>query len=350
MLPLEKMIRIDGAQGEGGGQMLRTSLSLSLITGQPFQIENIRAGRKKPGLLRQHLAAVLAAAEIGQAEVDGAQLGSESLLFRPKTIKPGNYRFVIGTAGSGTLVFQTVLPALMLASGPSTIIIEGGTHNKAAPPFDFLDRTFLPFVRRMGPRVDLSLERFGFYPAGGGCFRAEITPCRKLTPLSLGARGAVVQKRVTAVVANLPAQIAKREVNTAIHMLSAPVDSRLVETKESAGPGNVVMVEIESNEVTEIFTAFGEIGITAENVAREAVREARDYLVSDSVAGEHLTDQLLLPFALAGAGSFTASKCNQHATTNIEIVKRFLPVCFEVEQLDSHIRIAVGDQFGKVAC
>jgi RNA 3'-terminal phosphate cyclase (ATP) len=341
MLAVENMIRIDGAQGEGGGQMLRTSLSLSLITGQPFQIENIRAGRKKPGLLRQHLAAVLAASEIGDAELEGAHLGSQSLSFRPKTVKPGDYRFVIGTAGSGTLVFQTVLPALMLASGPSTLVIEGGTHNQGAPPFDFLDRTFLPFIRRMGPQVNLCLQRYGFYPAGGGCFRAEIAPYAKLTPLTLGVRRTVIQKRVTALVANLSGQIARREIDTAVHMLSAPVEGRLIDTKESPGPGNVVMVEIESDEVTEIFTAFGEIGITAENVARQAVREARDYLVSDTVAGEHLTDQLLLPFALAGEGSFTASKWNQHAATNVRIIRQFLPVRFNTHDSDHHTRVQV---------
>jgi RNA 3'-terminal phosphate cyclase (ATP) len=341
MVTLEKMIRIDGAQGEGGGQMLRTSLSLSLITGQPFQIENVRAGRNKPGLLRQHLAAVLAAAEIGEAEVEGAQLGSQFLLFKPKTIKAGNYRFVIGTAGSGTLVFQTVLPALMLATGPSTLIIEGGTHNQAAPPFDFLDRTFLPFIRRMGPKVHLALERFGFYPAGGGCFRAEIEPCTRLTPLALGVRGAVKQKLVTAVVANLPAQIAKREVDTATQMLSGTTEGRIINTKQSPGPGNVVMVEVESAEVTEIFTAFGEIGISAENVARDAVREARAYLISDAIAGEHLADQLLLPFALAGKGRFTASNCNQHATTNMEIIRRFLRVRFETQAVDGYFQINV---------
>lgn len=341
MLALKNMIGIDGAQGEGGGQMLRTSLSLSLITGQPFQMENIRAGRKKPGLLRQHLAAVLAAARVGQAEIDGAHLGSQSLSFKPKTVKPGDYRFVIGTAGSGTLVFQTVLPALMLASEPSTLVIEGGTHNTSAPPFDFLDRTFLPFIRRMGPQVKLLLDRYGFYPAGGGGFRAEITPCDKLTPLTIGRRGPVIQKRVTAIVANLPGQIAKREIDTAEHMLSVPVESRIIDTKNSPGPGNVVMVEIESDAVTEIFTSFGEIGITAENVAREAVREAREYLISDAVAGEHLTDQLLLPFALAGEGKFTTSKCNQHAATNMEIIQSFLPVSFETAERNGYVEISI---------
>ncbi len=140
------LIRIDGSFGEGGGQILRTALSLSLVTGRPIQIDNIRAGRERPGLLRQHLTAVLAAAEIGQAQVEGAVLGSTSIGFVPGPVKAGEYRFAVGSAGSGTLVFQTVLPALMLATGPSRLVIEGGTHNDAAPPFPFLERAFLPLV------------------------------------------------------------------------------------------------------------------------------------------------------------------------------------------------------------
>src|SRR5688572_7099138 len=162
------MIRIDGSVGEGGGQILRTALSLSLATGTPFQIENIRAGRKNAGLLRQHLTAVLAAAEIGSAETAGASLGSTALTFTPKSVRGGEFRFAVGTAGSATLVFQTILPALLLAGTPSRVEIEGGTHNMAAPPFDFLKRTFLPVLRRMGANISLELKRYGFYPAGGG--------------------------------------------------------------------------------------------------------------------------------------------------------------------------------------
>jgi hypothetical protein len=163
MLGDRVMIRIDGSLGEGGGQILRNSLSLSLATGKPFRIENIRAGRERPGLLRQHLTAVLAAVEVGGAGVEGATLGSTAVTFSPGKVRAGDYRFAVGTAGSGTLVLQTVLPALLTADAPSHIAIEGGTHNSAAPPFDFLDRAFLPLIERMGPKVRLQFERFGFY-------------------------------------------------------------------------------------------------------------------------------------------------------------------------------------------
>jgi RNA 3'-terminal phosphate cyclase (ATP) len=336
------LIQIDGSFGEGGGQILRTALSLSLVTGRPIQIDNIRAGRQKPGLLRQHLTAVLAAAEIGQAQVEGAALGSTSIHFVPGPVKAGEYRFAVGSAGSGTLVFQTILPALMLAAGPSKLVIEGGTHNDAAPPFPFLERAFLPLVERMGPRVQVRLERPGFYPAGGGLFTAEIHPAVRLKPLHLGERAEVAGRRVVAIVANLPREIAEREVKTAARLLEWGPETQVIEsTRESAGPGNVVMVEVESRGVTEIFTAFGKTGVSAERVANVAVQEAQEYLGSRAAAGEHLADQLLLPMALAGAGSFTAVKLNRHAQTNMEVIRRFLPVRFECSEAGECVTVAV---------
>jgi RNA 3'-terminal phosphate cyclase (ATP) len=336
------MIRIDGSFGEGGGQILRTSLSLSLATGKPFRMEHIRAGRERPGLQRQHLTAVLAAAEVGGAEVEGATPGSTAVSFSPGKVRAGEYRFAVGTAGSGTLVFQTVLPALLTADAPSRIAIEGGTHNSAAPPFDFLERAFLPLVGRMGPRVRLQFERYGFYPAGGGRFCAEIEPARSLTALHVGERGEIVSRRIVAVVANLPAHIAVREVDTAARMLDWNKDcGKIDQTRNSPGPGNIVMVEIETAEVTEIFSAFGQAGVRAEKVASIAAGDAREYLGSRAAAGEHLTDQLLLPLALAGAGSFTAEKINAHSRTNMAVISEFLPVRFETRDEDGFTRVRI---------
>jgi RNA 3'-terminal phosphate cyclase (ATP) len=327
------MIRIDGSFGEGGGQILRTALSLSLATGQPFRIEGIRAGRERPGLLRQHLTAVLAAAELSNAEIEGAKLGSTLLTFSPGPVRGGDYTFSVGTAGSATLVFQTILPALMLGQQPSSVVLEGGTHNPAAPPFDFLARTFLPILHRMGPNVSAHLERYGFYPAGGGRFRAEIEPVSKLVPIHLGPRGDIVHRRIVAIAANLPGHIAKREAETAGERLNwNPECFSIHQTRESAGPGNVVMIEVGSSDVTEIFTAFGQLGVSAEKVASRAATEALNYLVSKAAASEHLVDQLLIPLALAGEGSFTAQKISRHASTNIEVIAEFLPVRFEVEE------------------
>ena len=189
------MIEIDGSQGEGGGQIIRTALTLSLSTGRTFRVFNVRAGRPRPGLLRQHLAAVQAAAEIGHADTRGAVLGSRDLTFRPGKVAAGDYRFAIGSAGSTTLVLQTILPVLLTTDRPSRLTLEGGTHNTFAPPFEFLEHTFLPLVNRLGPSVRVTLVRPGFYPAGGGQILATVEPCRRLSHLELCERGKVLDVR-----------------------------------------------------------------------------------------------------------------------------------------------------------
>jgi RNA 3'-terminal phosphate cyclase (ATP) len=329
------MITIDGSFGEGGGQILRTSLGLSLVTGKPFRIVKIRAGRKQPGLLRQHLTAVTAASRVGCAEVTGASIGSTELAFSPQNILAGHYEFAVGTAGSATLVLQTVLPALLVAEAPSTLALEGGTHNPFAPPFDFLARSFLPLINRMGAKVAAELERPGFYPAGGGKFRVVITPASgNLQPLDLTERGEIVSRRARAIVANLPINIARRELSVIAAGLSwkeAWLDAETVD--HSAGPGNIVMIEIESSHITEIFTGFGQRGLRAEAVAEQAVKEARQYLKTSAFAGEHLADQLLVPLAIAGGGSFTAVRLSRHMTTNVEIVRKFLDIGIETTML-----------------
>jgi RNA 3'-terminal phosphate cyclase (ATP) len=232
----------------------------------------------------------------------------------------------------------------MLAAEPSRIVIEGGTHNNAAPPFDFLARTFVPLLERMGPKVQLQFERYGFYPAGGGRFCAEIQPAKALKGLHIGERGEIILRRSIGVVANLPRHIAQREVETVGKMLNWGSESFSVEeSRNSAGPGNIVMIEIGSADVTEIFSAFGQVGLSAEKVASIAARDARGYLVSRAAAGEHLTDQLLLPIALAGAGSFTAEKINMHARTNIAVISKFLPVRFETREEDGFTRVNLAE-------
>jgi RNA 3'-terminal phosphate cyclase (ATP) len=332
------MITIDGSFGEGGGQILRTSLALSLVTGKPFRIDNIRAGRKNPGLLRQHLTAVNAATEISRAEVTGAGIGSKELTFAPDSVEPGEYAFAVGTAGSTTLVLQTVLPALLIASGPSRVTLEGGTHNPFAPPFDFLAKSFLPLVNRMGPAVSAKLERPGFYPAGGGKFTVAIEPASGLKRLDLSERGEIIGRRATAMVANLRLSVAERELNVIARMMSWQKEWLRAESVEnSRGPGNVVMIEIESRNVTEVFTGFGERGVRAEAIAERAVKEARRYLAVDVAAGDYLADQLLIPMAMAGGGSFTTLPPSRHSTTNIEVIGKFLEVGIEIEQAGERI-------------
>lgn len=331
------MISIDGSFGEGGGQILRTSLALSLVTGQPFRIEKIRAGRKNPGLLRQHLTAVKAAAEIGQAEVQGDFIGSQQLTFTPGQIKAGDYAFAVGTAGSATLVLQTVLPALILGQGePTSLTLEGGTHNPLAPPFDFLQQTFLPLLHRMGADVTATIERHGFYPAGGGKFVVTIKPTSQLTQPELLERGPITNQTARAMVAHLPFDIVERELSLIGRKLALPGEALRGETiKTSPGPGNAVFVAIESQHVTEVFTGFGERGVSAEAVANTVVKEVRSYLAADVVVGEYLADQLLIPLALAGGGVFTTMPLSDHSTTNMTVIQKFLDTKFTVTTLHS---------------
>ena len=336
------MVRIDGSAGEGGGQMLRSALSLSLATGKAFRMENIRAKREKSGLLRQHLTAVHAASEVGSAQVEGATLGSKTLTFIPGSVRSGSYHFAVGTAGSSTLVFQTILPALMTASGRSEVTIEGGTHNMQAPPLDFLQKVFLPVVNRLGPQIEIRLEKYGFYPAGGGCFTATVEPCERLSSFELLERGEIEHRSAVAIVANLARSIAQREIDTVAKLLNWDAEcTQIVETKNSVGPGNIVLIELSSSNFTEVFCGFGRIGASAESVASEAVDAARSYLVSEAAAGEHLTDQLLLPFALAGGGSFSAVTLNMHAKTNMEIIRKFLPIRFEVVEQEKRVCVSI---------
>ncbi len=330
------MIVIDGSFGEGGGQIIRTSLALSLVTGKPFRAERVRAGRERPGLQRQHLTAVNAAAEIGRAEVRGAGVGAREFTFVPGDVVPGDYVFSIGTAGSTTLVLQTVLPPLMLARAPSLLTLEGGTHNIHAPPFEFFQKAFLPLVNRTGPRVSATLERYGFYPPGGGKFSVLIEPGGAREKLHLTERGAIHAERARALVVNLPPSIAEREVAVIKQKMNWRDEQVRVETSNNAlSPGNVVTIEIESEHVTEVFTGIGQRGVRAEVVAERAIKEAKRYLVVEAPVGEHLADQLLIPLALTGGGSFITGPLSLHTTTNIEVIRKFIDVEISITPLSN---------------
>jgi RNA 3'-terminal phosphate cyclase (ATP) len=321
------MITLDGSMGEGGGQILRTSLALSIITGEPFRITRIRANRDKPGLQRQHLTAVRAAAEISGATLSGDAVNSSTLEFRPGTVRAGNYQFAIGTAGSTTLVFQTVLPPLLRAEGVSTLFLEGGTHNEHAPPYDYLTDTFLPLIGRMGADVRTELVCPGFYPAGGGKWSATIVPTGKLEPLEILERGEITRQAGTAVTAALPGGIARRELERLANRLKWPAECFVQKQAEhTCSPGNYALVQLTSRHLTETFSAIGRRGVTAEQVADGVVDQVRAYLASDAPVGECLADQLLLPLALAGGGRYRTATLTNHTHTNIEVIQQFLPV------------------------
>jgi RNA 3'-terminal phosphate cyclase (ATP) len=307
-------------------------------------MERIRARRQKPGLLRQHLTAVEAARTVGCAEVRGATLSSQVLEFRPGPVTPGNYRFAVGTAGSATLVLQTVLPSLLTASGPSTLTLEGGTHNPLAPSFDFLAKCFMPLIHRMGPTVGLELKRTGFFPAGGGQFHARVQPATKLSSIDLLERGSIRSRRARIWTSKLPEHVAERELAVVREELKWRADECSVENvPHPLGPGNAVVLEIEAEHVTAVFTGFGERGRPAEEVAKSAVETAKAWLEANVPVDEHLADQLLLPMALAGGGSFRTTKPSLHTTTNAEIIRRFLPVPIHIEPESELVwRVTVG--------
>lgn len=322
---MTECLELDGSQGEGGGQILRTALTLSMITGTPFRLQKIRAGRQKPGLLRQHLTAVMAAAEICGAVIEGATPGSQELTFKPGAIRGGDYRFAIGTAGSCTLVLQTVLPALWFADTPARISVSGGTHNAMAPPADFLIRAWLPLVARMGAQCEIELLRHGFYPAGGGEVAATTTPVTKLQPLYLDERGTLVSIKAEALVAGVPVSVAQRELERLSGQV-ANIDTFARELPAKEGPGNALVVTVEHENLTEVFTGFGEKGVSSERVADVAGQQVRQYLQRNCTVGEYLADQLLLPMALAGGGSFTVQRVSGHLTTNLGVIEKFLDV------------------------
>jgi RNA 3'-terminal phosphate cyclase (ATP) len=338
----DDVLAIDGSAGEGGGQILRSSLSLALVTGRPFRLFNIRARRQRPGLQAQHLAAVRAAVAVGQAQVQGDAAGSREITFRPGAVAPGDYAFDVGTAGSALLVLQTVLPPLLSASSPSSLLIEGGTHNPLAPPFEFIARTFLPLVERMGPRVQAKLDRHGFYPAGGGKIRVTIQPAKALARLELPERVEWRRRRAVALVANLPRHVAERELKVLKRGLRLEPRDLRVEEVQARSPGNVAFVELESGELTEVFASFGELGLPAETVASRLVESVGKFLDAGAPVGEHLADQLLLPMALAGGGSFFTAPLSSHARTNIEVLKLFVPVEVRVTTAsDRSVRVEV---------
>lgn len=318
------MIVIDGSEGEGGGQMVRNALALSLVTGQPFRIDNVRGRRSKPGLMRQHVTAIEAACSVGAASCDGATVGSSQITFRPGRVQPGEYRFAVGTAGSTGLVLQTILPPLMLADGPSRLVLEGGTHNMMAPPFEFIARCFLPLIARMGPQVSATLVRHGFYPAGGGRIEVDIVPA-PLVSVEFVDRGALRRVSARAVIASLQEDIAERELGSAKAGLGWPNEAFTVDRlPDDIGPGNILLLEAEFDHVTEIASGFGKLGVAAHQIGKTTAARMAGYLASQAFAGPYLADQLLLPMALSKGGCFTSVKPSQHAITAADIIDRFI--------------------------
>ena len=320
------MIRIDGASGEGGGQILRSALTLSVLTKQAFQIKNVRAHRPKPGLRPQHLQSVNAAASISQAQVEGAKSGSQSLTFEPRTIRPGQYTFDIKTAGSTTLVLQTVLIPLCLGNENSHVTIRGGTHVPWSPCFEYIACTWLPLLARLGFEADVTLERAGFFPRGGGLLKTTIMGNAVAGSLDLIERGMPERLVIHSAVANLPNHVAERQSRQAQARLAhwdVPVELKL-DHYASKDKGTLLLILPKFENGHASFFALGERGKPAERVADEAVDQFEDFLNKPGVVDPFLADQILIPLALAKSPSqFSTTLITEHLRTNAAVVEQF---------------------------
>ena len=351
-----KALKIDGSTGEGGGQIIRTALSLSMLTGTPIEITNIRAGRAKPGLMRQHLMCVQASQQISNASVSGAHLGSMAFTFTPSTVQAGDYHFDIGSAGSTSLVLQTLLPALLFAnadsSNKSTVTIIGGTHNPLAPTTDFLQHAFVPLLAKLGMQVEIECVQAGFAPIGGGAIKATVAPFVRranASRLDLTERGKLVSTELVASVLNLEYDICKRELASAkAALIEAGMDEALITTRGNKlygiGEGNTCYAKVTHESISiqnhkeyhsEIFTLLGEKRSSAEKIGGRLSGLVKRYLFdTDALIDEYLTDQLLLPLALAGGGAFSARVISEHSKTQAWLIEQFLPVAITFDAIE----------------
>jgi RNA 3'-terminal phosphate cyclase (ATP) len=347
---LYSMLEIDGSYGEGGGQVLRTSLSLAAITGQPIRIEHIRAKRQKPGLAAQHLTAVRAAATICQAELRGDALGSMSLEFIPSgTAEAGQYTFDVteaqqgGSAGTVNLVLQTILLPLALATGDSQVTLRGGTHIAHSPPFAYIEQVYLPLLSQMGLKAEVKLNAWGWYPRGGGEVGLRVSGGTTLSGLSLLERGSLQQVRGLAAVTQLPSHIPQRMAMRAENVLhQADLKAQVQPLRERGiGPGAGVFLTAEYEHSHAGFSAIGRIGLAAEKVAQMACEELLDFHETGAPVDVHLADQLLLPTALAtDASQYRVAEISLHLTTNAWVIEKFGLAKITIDEIEKIVAIA----------
>lgn len=343
------MIEIDGSVGEGGGQVLRSALSLSCLTGRAFSIRNIRKNRSQPGLMRQHLMAVQSAARLSSARVEGDRLGSVSLVFQPGKVRGGDYAFDIGTAGSTTLVLQTLVPPLLRAEKRSRVSVVGGTHVPFSPCWDYFAGVFWPAVARLGVQGEPVLESYGFYPRGGGQIRCRVQPSPELSPCTLLERGRLLRVSGVSAVGNLPRLIAERQSRSALDLLREAVGGDVemeLEIKEVRvyGHGTFIFLKAEYEHADAGFTVLGARGKPAELVGEEAAREFLEHHRTGMPVDPHLADQLVLYLACAPGPSLVAtSRITRHLVTNLEVAGYFLNLRSEVAGVEGgpgRVRIA----------
>jgi RNA 3'-terminal phosphate cyclase (ATP) len=330
------LIEIDGSYGEGGGQILRSALALSAILGKPFTIHHVRSKRKNPGLQAQHLEAVKAIAQITEAQTEGVQFGSQKITFNPQKILPGEYHFEVRTAGSVTLLLQAVLLPLCFSKGISTVTLIGGTHVPWSPTFHYLSEVLLATLQRMGVSAEATIEKWGFYPKGGGRIQLTINPLHVLRPISLVDRGSLKRFRGISAISNLPRHVADRQKEQALKRIQRELKTdgeiTVLYDVPSNGPGSFLFMLVEYENVIAGFSSIGVRGKPAEKVADEAVDSLKDYIESDGCIDPHLADQVVPFMALAkGNSSFTTNRITEHLLTNLWVIRHFLDVAISRE-------------------
>lgn len=333
-------IHIDGSYGEGGGQIIRTAVSLAALTGKPVEVSNVRAKRSRPGLQPQHLTAVRAAADLCAAHLEGAEVGSKRFRFEPRApVQPGRYRFDIRTAGAAGLVAQTVLVPLSHAGAPSEVTLIGGTHVPHAPPADYLERVYVPALRRSGLEAEIDYPKAGFFPKGGGEIRLRLAGRPACTPLDLTDRGRLIALRAAIVTANLPEHVAGRGGATVEKFMKGIGRKVAVEPldKPSIGQGAAVVIAAECENGHAAFTGMGERGRPMEQVAQSPCEEFLAWWKSGAAVDEHLADQLVLPLSLVPAESrWTTPVVTEHLRSVLWLTGQFLPVRHELVQTGEH--------------
>lgn len=328
---VEKPIEIDGSYGEGGGQILRTALALSAILKKPFTIHHIRSKRKNPGLQAQHLEAVEALARISEAHTEGVKLGSQRISLYPQKILSGDYQFEVRTAGSITLLLQAIFLPLCMAQGTSRLTLLGGTHVPWSPPFHYLSEVLLPTLKWMGVSSEAAIEKWGWYPRGGGKIQLKINPVHELKPISLVDRGSLRKIRGLSTISNLPGHVAERQKEQAVKRIQRDLkidpEINILYDVPSNGPGSCLFLLAEYEKIFAGFSSLGSRGKPAERVADEAVDSLKNYIESEGCINPHLSDQLIPFMALAkGSSSFTTTQMTEHLLTNLWVLQHFLEV------------------------
>jgi len=332
-IPAKRLVRIDGALGEGGGQILRTALALAALKGIPVTVHSIRAGRRKPGLQAQHLTAVTTLQEICRASVEGAHIGSTELTFSPGPIRAGEYRCAVGTAGSTALVLQAILCPLALAEGPSRVTLGGGTHVPWSPPIDYIAAVLLPALEMAGVEARVRLVRWGLYPRGGGEVVVEVKGGAQLRPITLVRATGAPRIRGLSMVSRLTRDVADRQRERALARLEAQGLSADIEVAEveAADAGSFLFLTADRGGVPAGFSALGERGKLAERVADEAVDDLLAYVQSGAACDPHLADQLSLLMAAApGTSRLTTACLSRHLLSALAVCQQALGCSYQL--------------------